>query len=727
MRWGIVYAVDGSRADQIVARIRQATAPAPMSVQSYCQGRHTLLSTSRRVWLGLRQTTTYRVSLDPVHNRTLIRCDARYSTLSRYVLTAFFTITAYVWVLGFSSFLTVMSSPIAMTGQALWGPVLGVCLLLVLTMLVTSSGSSRVYQVLDELRRTLRVSGLVLDKDRKLSRPRQAVVGLALLVYLLTISGAAVMLSGTVAPSIVGESPYATAGTLALGVLLALLITGVLLGVLAVRRFGADERLVLVTPAMTSSLALLLVLTGYLAFFMLLGLDREGWSMVLTATDLLASGDDPVVWDTGQRIPRSEVSFAVGQAKAIIATLLGLAMLMWGLAAVLLWRSVSTAHIVAATSVNLKVDQQAGYSRAAASGTGFMAPFRVTLSVVWVLTSVLVVTGSALHVSVGRAALEDLDADSAARPSSVVTTTAYAADVLLELGPRTSQWLSRIFWACSSCALVALYATSIGHYLWRRRQLHKRLQRARGDQITPALRARLEGVASTLAKRTGASRPYIVPHVGTRAHAGAHMCGLFFPERYVEVSLGALDALADQELEAIMAHEWSHHVRGHCRWHNVLQLAGRLTLFGGGFVGALQDSFGYELDADRTAVLQFGVRPDALKSALLKMRAQNALLSLCRSRSVQGLAFAEASESAVPGHGQSVQGLTFAGRLVRNARMWLAIYTSEGDISYWHPSIARRLSAIDQLSCKCPTGEMGYPPGREEMGGPDPPCIRPSS
>ena len=41
---------------------------------------------------------------------------------------------------------------------------------------------------------------------------------------------------------------------------------------------------------------------------------------------------------------------------------------------------------------------------------------------------------------------------------------------------------------------------------------------------------------------------------------------------------------------------------------------------GGAFVGALENSFGFELEADRTAVSHFGILTDSLKKCLMKMR-----------------------------------------------------------------------------------------------------------
>ena len=63
-------------------------------------------------------------------------------------------------------------------------------------------------------------------------------------------------------------------------------------------------------------------------------------------------------------------------------------------------------------------------------------------------------------------------------------------------------------------------------------------------------------------------------------------------------------------------HELGHILKGHCKTGNWMRLLGRATLVGDGFVRAMQDMFGDELDADALAIQQFSVDPRDLMAAL---------------------------------------------------------------------------------------------------------------
>jgi Zn-dependent protease with chaperone function len=163
----------------------------------------------------------------------------------------------------------------------------------------------------------------------------------------------------------------------------------------------------------------------------------------------------------------------------------------------------------------------------------------------------------------------------------------------------------------------------------------------------------------------------------------------------VELSERTIDILDTAEVEALIAHEFAHHICGHCRKHNLLQVLGRLTLVGDGFVGTLEDSFGNELEADRTAVTRLCIKPEVLRECLAKMHVDAVLQHSRASESVGGLALHAVGAQEPPAWALTVAAPSgLVASLKRRCAAWLMLYTSEAEIAYWHPATDERIAAL---------------------------------
>jgi Zn-dependent protease with chaperone function len=157
--------------------------------------------------------------------------------------------------------------------------------------------------------------------------------------------------------------------------------------------------------------------------------------------------------------------------------------------------------------------------------------------------------------------------------------------------------------------------------------------------------------------------------------------------------------LNSEELEALLAHELAHHVLHHCVRDNLLQFLGRLTVVGDGFTRALEDSFGYELEADRAAVVRLGVDPAALKGCLETIQQdaatnEDTVAPLVAGLSALGIAPSHCAEILR----QGPSSLSFWSRWRLAWRLYVDQFTGNMNTSYWHPAIEERIAALAMSS-----------------------------
>jgi len=259
--------------------------------------------------------------------------------------------------------------------------------------------------------------------------------------------------------------------------------------------------------------------------------------------------------------------------------------------------------------------------------------------------------------------------------------------------------LARIAFLVYGLGLIDLFTLSVGQLWWARRRTRRDLLEETGD--SPQHR-RVRKLVAELRKNSGLGPICLAVRKTRPIEAYSHAFGLFGQERFLEISEGALRHLTDEELRALIAHEMVHQRRRHVQTHNRLRWLGRLTFVGDGFVRALLDSFGDEVEADRAAVLKVGVPAEALLHCLWKIQNVNRFARQKDRTILEGLPASLERPLQASGDWRKLltEELT---RLTRKERwhwawrLFVWQYFVPMDLNYWHPGRGDREAALRTL------------------------------
>jgi len=327
-------------------------------------------------------------------------------------------------------------------------------------------------------------------------------------------------------------------------------------------------------------------------------------------------------------------------------------------------------------------------SKTAAGDISVVRRFRWVFLSVWTVLGLLIVTGlgfasiatvSALGLNRGRIGGDPVEATK--------MVLACALGLAQEPWPAT---VARLFWLSYVALVWTAVAASLGQLFLSRRRARRRLRRAAASAATaggePAL-----AIFADLCRTAEAPaiRLAVRDHPGIAAWSASF--GLFGGERWVEITSGALELLCRDETAALLAHEIAHHLHRRPKRDAVLRWLGRLTFTGDGFSRAVQHSFGYEQEADRTALRLLAeqrIDRGALDRALLKAKHVNPLLDH-RSADDSGLPAAPTATAreAIDGAGRRGAGWR------RSLAAFVEQYCNGLELHYWHPTASQRLAA----------------------------------
>lgn len=348
-------------------------------------------------------------------------------------------------------------------------------------------------------------------------------------------------------------------------------------------------------------------------------------------------------------------------------------------------------------------------SRAAAGGPSVVDRFRWIFLPLWAMIGLLVAAGAILMLLIVASAFTRVG--NPAHPTVLATTRLIVASAL-GISPG-STWLGPVAsaaWLLYAASVGCLFALSIGQLWHARRRARRELRRGRPDPATPAGR-RLLDIGSELCRAAGLPRLRLAVRHQPSIRAWSSSFGPLGGERYVEVTTGALETLGRDELAALLAHEIAHHLHHRPTRDNLFRWLGRLTFVGDGFSRAVQHSFGYEEEADRTALELLkrcgAPRPKAalaLRATLLKIKHTNPLCAEPPRPSETGIAAAAAPTSPRPGRHRDSSGSGSEATDGRGARWRRALrdfldqYTSGLELHYWHPSQDQRLATLAEIA-----------------------------
>ncbi|MCK4826887.1 M48 family metalloprotease, partial [bacterium] len=339
----------------------------------------------------------------------------------------------------------------------------------------------------------------------------------------------------------------------------------------------------------------------------------------------------------------------------------------------------------------------------AVSGRKFLTQFRLIFIGVWLLCAGLTLIGIYYLSCLFFHALPGIWDDSCLTGfTRILQTSIYLADKAFGFLPGRSQSAVRIAWLIYGGCGIGLIMFSLSSLVYSRHTHFKKF--INSSFIPTKAYQQVYDKLQSLSEKAGISCPKLVITEDQRPFACSHTFGLFKKTEFIEISSRCVNKFKDAEIEALMAHELSHHLNGDHRLHNLLRLLGRLTLVGDTFTCAIEDSFGYESKADETAVVRLQAEAQALKDVLCKIKHIRGAEGGNPAPVMEGFAAFAINQgnyqNIVKSLVNGVQSLPFWTRWCLAIKLYLAQYCSSSNTSYWHPSIELRKAALDALAAE---------------------------
>lgn len=615
--------------------------------------------------------------------------------------------SAWLWIVGVADLLRWSNEITELSWGMILRPIIAFIFIALLNRMVLCSGGGAIVRLVESIREELKQQGGQIEDNHGVCIERTTIWGPLYIAGFIGAGIVAFAMSGVSVADVIGNlSPQRSTLLAGAVTLLVMMLAAIAAGVLSVRRVGSDDRFAAVGPALFTMLAVMFLWSSQLSVLLLGNSTMEIWKPIFEVREYLDSGAETFAVTGGETITRERGQFGMRQARLFLWLIVGASALALLAALASLTFSFVTVDRLGCIHRRLRGDVRSSSRRITTSGRGFLRGFRAAYSVIWIGYGVLFFIGLVSLVNIGwRGASGPLQVTSPKDPVGVVNGVVNSVSLLGHF-PQDAPLMS---FACRAVLIgwgvliLVLLLLSVGSYVWPRSSYSRNNRLlSEVDSQSSGERALLPMVAD-LADRVGCVPPHIVvtPADYPWASAANHGFGKRGPR--LTISRGCIDLLDHDELKALLAHELSHIFCGHNRRHEYLHLLGRIMFVDSGFVGALENSYEYEIEADKTAVKRFGIRPEDLKRCLQKMQVSTAMFVL-KKRVSGALAFA--SMEAVLDSDTVSTRKSWTQTLRRGFRAWLLLYTSDGAISYWHPSIEDRIKALG--------GELG---AKDDAGG----------
>ncbi len=693
MAWTRRFLVEGADADVVVPIIDASLSRTGYSVRTYrlANNMHRTHAIQTARWLhvmtqGLSQQITWTV-VPEENNRLALEFDHRnfwwYTTL--VVLLA--VPAGWLWYIGFHELVHLGDDLDNLSLRAAIYTPLGVASMLVLARMVTRGSSPNVD--MDAIRADLRASGMLLDEVSGPFRDRK-LIGLGLLlgfVALLSILAVADLEFGQ-------DTSSMTLATISMIAILLIMLGAAISAItISVRHLGSDDRFGALAPTMLTMISVLFFLASYLPLSVLGATDEGFWGLVFEVRRHVDMDRSSVIIHGIGSLDRTDAIYFETRLQMLLVLAFAVTVGCWLIAAVFFVFSVQSPEVVRNACARGRRDISTSSARSTASGQGYLRSFRFAFGIVWLGFSVVVMMlyGIVLWSAVVGYPAIQLVGETCGTGQSIDSTGRAIAYFLKLDGPSSSANLVGILiWSFPLGGIPYLVAVSVVDLQKCRQRTFRRLHRSSGAS-TPAPRENSAiSLVRSISKGAGVLMPKICMVESDQAFARAHSFGLIDQQSIIEISTTAQNSLNGKELEAILAHEVAHFISGHCHRHVVLQYLGRFTLVGGSFAGAFENSFAYELEADKIAVQQLQISPRTMIDALVKIQILSSLAGEAP----------EEHPSAGGQHGSPPRTGALGKRLARwreVVRFWIAMYRFEDTASYWYPSLRERIDVLWRL------------------------------
>ncbi len=362
--------------------------------------------------------------------------------------------------------------------------------------------------------------------------------------------------------------------------------------------------------------------------------------------------------------------------------------------------AVRVASIVRSPVDRLRRFRSEPWVRRSVSGAGFLFMFRIAFAGFWFTVSLVTaflfcsLCSSALRAALGPSfAADPIRTNRAVDISIVMSSVSLGRDI----HDPVIDTIVRLVWIGSFLIILSAACWSVCNLIRSRRNTYRRLRATLTSN--PGLNWQVCDTLRALSKVASLEAPTLVISENNIPSAWAYRFGWIRVKTYVEISSRCLVLFTPAQQKALLAHELSHILRGDCLVDNLLRFLGRVTFVGDSFVRCLENSFGYETEADRVAVVRLGADPVSLKRCLWKLRnvaaAEGAEVSSTLSETFR------ISELWGSGAQVSRQTRRPGSKWKRLRLMWceyLQQYTGQTNVAYWHPATEERVTALSAMA-----------------------------
>ncbi len=693
-RYLSIAGMGASQVEQVVDRCLEGSG-FRVRIRRTSPERSLVTGVQRAAWyrvllFALPQRIVFEIKNEPNADAVQVAYDERYAPWYLAVLVAVAAIMTPYWVDTLSTLLRMALAPTQFHGfhaAQFWGVGLaGV----VFARLLVGSSARATFVLLEEIRLRVRHAGAKVDQPKSGTLTTTGLVKMLFLIHLTTVVVLGVYAAlGPANLVFLGSRRDALIAAGVVGTVVVFVVSLARGTSHTVNSIGGEERLAMVGTGVTVQFGVISLLVAQLGFILLGQTTDEFWAALFRAGARLAMDAEQVRAAGLDCLPCGCLETEFDKTRALGHVLLmassapgclGLAMILW---------SIRLAPVMRRMCERVHEDIELDYGRAAASVDGLHQRSQRAFLVVWGFSATVIVIGLLSLLRLGARSLDDvLGGHTPVTEIGAVDATGNAINFLAGLGAQSYVGLrtSRVFFASWAITLSLPVALSVLTGYLSSRRLRSLLCASSNSLPSQALGLKHELAA--MASSAGLKVALAVSP-GQKARAVAHRVGLLRPRSFVEVSSRCLEILDVAEQRALVAHELGHHLRGHCRRHNVMQWLGRLTYVGGTFVVSMEDSFGFELQADRAAIETFGVDQRTLRSCLLKMRADAVVQRLGEMNG--GLSAVGQADSLGRLDSTVSMGIPSWRTALRD---WLALLRADAEMAYWHPSVADRIRAL---------------------------------
>lgn len=280
-----------------------------------------------------------------------------------------------------------------------------------------------------------------------------------------------------------------------------------------------------------------------------------------------------------------------------------------------------------------------------------------------------------------------------------IDTSVFMASLALKISDNSMplKLVAYVLWAFYLSFCWSLWILSIGSFFVQRFFFRKK--EGVGADRAAQLRNR---VAAIWSEHSTLPSPGIILSSDAFPVARAQHTGFFSSQAVIELSTGCVDNLAEEELDAVLAHELGHCLARHCFWDDLIRFIGRCTFVGDGFARMLQNTLRYEEQADRIAVDTFDINPDVLIRALRDFtNLQRKVHSLQIIEQLRGYGLHVSPDDSRDDIEESIvfhyKRLPLRKRLLLGSKYFILQYLGIKHSGYWHPTLAHRISLLNQM------------------------------